>query len=298
MKPTRFAYLQPASVREVVSCLQANEGEARILAGGQSLIPLLNSRRVRPSALVDLKRLRHLRYLAHGDQGLRIGPLTRHVDIERLREPEIRSAFGVLPEVAGMVGHAPIRTRGTFGGTIAHADPCSEWCLLAVLLDAEITVEGITGARVIHAADFFTGRHCTAARWDEVVVDIRFPRPAPSAALAEFAFQRYDLPVVAASATVELDAHGRITSARVALAGVADRPVRVAGAEDALQGGVPSGRLFDHMAKVVTKEIDPVGDVRAGALYRRELAASLVMRALRTSVSRAVGHNYENTEKP
>jgi carbon-monoxide dehydrogenase medium subunit len=246
----------------------------------------MNRRQIRPTALVDLKRVRGLDYLVRDGEGLRIGALTRHIDIENADDPQIRTAFGVLPESARLIGHLPIRTRGTFGGSIAYADPRAEWCLLAVLLDAEVVVVSEDGSRTVPAKDFFTGAHQSAARWDEIVAEVRFPHPAPNAALVEFGIQQGDLPVVAASAAVDLDARGRIASARIALGGVADRPVRANGAEKAAVGSVPDGRLLDHLAQLASKELDPPADPRTDGHDRKELATVLVARALRASIAR------------
>jgi carbon-monoxide dehydrogenase medium subunit len=297
VKPTRFAYFRPGSVGEAVACLQASDGAARLLAGGQSLIASMNRRLVRPTALVDLGWLADLRYLAYDGSVLRVGALTRHADVENVQDPEIRSAFGILPESAGLIGHLPIRTRGTFGGSIAHADPAAEWCLIAVLLGAQIEMAGAAGTRVLDAADFFTGRHRSRLRRDEVVVEVRFPHRAPNAALAEFAIQQGDFPVVAAAAAVDLDTGGRVAAARVALGGVADRPVRMAGAEQALLGGVPDARLFDHVARLAVKELDPPGDGQASGQYRKDLAAALLARALRASISRRDGAGRRDRPK-
>ncbi|MGA2828016.1 MAG: FAD binding domain-containing protein [Streptosporangiaceae bacterium] len=285
MKPARFAYVRPDTVDAAVACLRAGDGAARALAGGQSLLPLMNRRLARPSALVDLNRVRNLRYLAYDNGVLRIGALTRHADIEAADDPAIRSGFGVLPESARLIGHLPVRTRGTFGGSIAHADPGSEWCLLAVLLDAEVVVAGVAGTRVIAAANFFTGAHRTALNWDELVVEVRFPRPAPTAALAEFAVQHGHFPLAAAAAAVEVDRHGVIVAARIALSGVADRATRAPSAEAALLGGVLDASLLDHVRRVLAEELRPSGDLAADAEYRMDVAAALTGRALRASVA-------------
>ena len=284
MKPTRFAYVRPGTVQAALACLTESAGAARVLAGGQSLIPLLNQRLARPAALVSLERLDGLRYLACDGGGLRIGALTRHADIENTRDPRVRSAFSVLPESARLIAHWPVRTRGTLGGSIAHADPAAEWCLLAVLLDAEIAVQALGGARVIPAGSFFLGPHRTALRWDELVVEIRFPHPAPTATLVEFGVQEGQLPLAAAAAALGIGPDGTITAARVAVSGVADRPVRLPTAEAALSGSVLADSLLRRVAQLIRSEIETMTSTRADAQYQAELATALTGRALQACV--------------
>ncbi|AUG78961.1 hypothetical protein CFP65_4207 [Kitasatospora sp. MMS16-BH015] len=286
MKPAPFVYVRPDTVEEAVAFLAEHQGEARALAGGQSLIPLLHRRLVRPTAVVDLARLDGLRHLTPTDGGLRIGALTRHAEIERGTDPALRAGFRTLPETARLIGHQPVRTRGTFGGTLAHGDPSAEWCLLAVLLDAELTALGPAGSRTIAAESFFTGAFRTALRPDELLVEAHLPYAAPTAALVEYAPQRHQLPLVAAAAAVTLTGCGRIATAQIALAGVADRPVRARAAEQALIGGIPEDRLLEHAGLLATRDLEPADDARASGGYRRELAAVLLARAVRVSLAR------------
>jgi carbon-monoxide dehydrogenase medium subunit len=293
MKPVRFSYARPDSVAGAVECLAAAGPGARLLAGGQSLLALLNQRRVRPTTVVDVSRLDELRYLRLDGPALRIGALATHRAVETVRDPAVLAGFGVLPEAARLVGHLPVRTRGTFGGSLAHADPAAEWCLVAVLLDAELEVAGPGGTRQVAAADFFTGgrrgtgEHRTALRWDEVLVEVRLPQPAPTAALVEFAAQDGQLPLVAAAAAVELDRSGAVAAARLALGGVADRPLRLPWVERAVLGCLADEDLLDRAGRLAAGRLDPPGDVRADGWYRRELAAVLTGRALRASIARA-----------
>jgi carbon-monoxide dehydrogenase medium subunit len=287
MRPARFAYHQPESIREAVDGLRAHGSDACVLAGGQSLLPLLHQRALRPDVVIDVKRLTELRYVEHDDAGgVRVGALTRHVDVERLVDRRTRLRHPVLPASAPLVGSLPVRTRGTIGGSIAHADPCSEWCVLALLLDADVVVEGAAGRRTIGADAFFSGAHVTALTPEELVVELRLPAPAPTATLAEFAVRDGEMALVVAAAAVTIDANGQIASARIALGGVADRPVRVPRAEQAIVGCPADGGLLDCARRVVAEAVDPPSDFRAGAPYRRELAATLVARALAASVER------------
>ncbi|MEV0092296.1 FAD binding domain-containing protein [Streptomyces sp. NPDC050738] len=294
MKPTRFVYLQPESVDEAVACLQTYGPRARVLAGGQSLLALMNRRTVRPSAVIDLKRLTRLRGMAQDNGVLSIGALTTHHDIESAQGHGLDTAFRVLPETARLIGHLPVRTRGTLGGSLAQADPCAEWCLAAVLLDAEIVVRGSAGPRTIAAGELFTGAGQTVLDHAEIITGIRFPTPAPTAALVEFAVQQGNLPLVAAGAVVETSPYGAITSARVALAGAAATPVRVPLVEQALLGEIPGEALFRHAGDVLAGVLDPPPDPRADGPYRTELASTLLVRALRESTARAHGSAQES----
>jgi carbon-monoxide dehydrogenase medium subunit len=279
VKPAKFGYFRPETAEEAVALLGAHDG-AQVLAGGQSLVPLLNRRVARPRALVDVTRLPGLRGLTVTEDTLRIGALTRHADIETVTDPAVHTGFAILPESARWVAFPPIRTRGTFGGSIAHADPCSEWCLLAVLLDAQVIALGPAGTRVLGAAGFFTGAHRTALASDELLVEVRFAHRPVLAALAEFSLRQRDYAVVTAAAAIRLDQWGTIAEARIALGGVADRPIRVPNAEKALLGATAGAESFEFAARVAAEGLEPPTDVHGSAKYRRELATTLVGRAL------------------
>jgi carbon-monoxide dehydrogenase medium subunit len=275
VKPPPFAYHRAGTVDEVVSLLTELGDEAKILAGGQSLVALMNFRLARPSALIDINRIPGLAYVIDDDM-LRIGALARHRDIERY--PRTLGGLGVLPRAARWVGHYPIRAQGTFAGSIAHADPSAEWCMLAVLLDAEIVVAGPRGHRSVVAGDFFLGFLDTALGPDEMVVEVRFPRRPDAAGMQEFARRHGDFMV--AGAAVAFDVRGgRCTNARVVLGGVASTPVRVAEAERMLEGQVPGDEVFAEAGRAAARVIDPPTDVHGTSDYRRKLAAVLVRRA-------------------
>ncbi|MEW1914787.1 FAD binding domain-containing protein [Kitasatospora sp. NPDC085895] len=286
MKPPPFAYCRPETAEEAVHRLTRYGPDARVLAGGQSLLPLLNRRLLRPTALVDVGRIAALRGTGRHGGGLHIGALTTHADLERAAGPHLRAALPVVPETARLIGHLPVRLRGTIGGSLAHADPAAEWCLLAVLLDADMHALGPAGERTVPAAEFFTGAHRTALAPGELLTGVRIPRPAPTAAVAEYGFQPGSLPLVAAAAELVLDDDGRITAARIAVGGAEDRPVRSAAAEQTLLGGAPDARLLGHAADLAAKALAPGADHRAGADYRRDLARTLVHRALADSLAR------------
>src|SRR5580700_8616290 len=225
VKPAPFAYHRAHSVGEAVALLAELGDEAKILAGGLSLVPMMNFRLARPSALIDVTRVEGLSYLRAGS-GLRIGALTTHRMVETCRDPAVLADFGVLPRSARWIGHYPIRSRGTFGGSIAHADPASEWCLLAVLLDAQVVLTGPGGERAVPAREFFQGYYTTTAGPDEMITELWFPRPARRAVLTEFAPRQGDFAVVAAAVSADVE-DGTCRSGRVVLGGVGPLPVEV-----------------------------------------------------------------------
>ena len=279
MKPAAFKYQRANTVEEGIEQLTELGGEAKLLAGGQSLVAMMNFRLVRPSALVDITPIPDLQYLEPDGEGLKVGALTPHRWIEEMEDSDLLEDFSVLKEAARWVGHYPIRTLGTFGGSIAHADPSAEWCMLAVLLDAEIVAVGPERERVIPASDFFQGFFMTALEPDEMVVEVRFPEPAPHASIQEFARRAGDFAIV--SAAVALDVRDReCHSARVVLGGVSDVPLRVPEAERVLERGDISREAFDEAGQEAAKAIDPPSDVHGDADYRRDLSAVLVRRAL------------------
>lgn len=286
MKPVRFTYYRPADVTAALACLRAGGGKARALAGGQSLLPALYRREARPAALVDLGQLAELRYLTTADGAARIGALTTHAELETAASTAAWPGFPLLAETARLVAHAPVRTRGTIGGSIAHADPRSEWCLLAVLLDAHVTLRTLDGSRVVAAGDFFTGAYRTTAAWDELVTEIRFPPPAPGTAIVEFGPQTGQFPLVAAGAAVTLDDDGAIGRAVLVLGGVAGRPLRAHVTERAVQGRRADRRLSGLLTSALASELDPPADKEATSADRMELAAVVLERALRAAVSR------------
>jgi carbon-monoxide dehydrogenase medium subunit len=278
VKPAPFAYHRAHSVAEAVALLAELGDEAKILAGGLSLVPMMNFRLARPTALVDVTRIEGLNYLTTGPRdGLRIGALTTHRAVETSRDPAVLAGFGVLPRSARWIGHYPIRSRGTFGGSIAHADPASEWCLLAVLLGAQVVLTGPQGQRTLPAAEFFQGYYSTAARPDEMITELWFPQPAPRAVLTEFAQRQGDFAVVAAAVCADIDG-GVCRSGRVVLGGVGPLPVEVNA--DALAGQPATSDTWQAMGEHAAGQVDPPEDTHGSGEFRRRLTATLVSRAL------------------
>jgi aerobic carbon-monoxide dehydrogenase medium subunit len=277
VKPAPFAYHRAHSVGEAVALLAELGDEAKILAGGLSLVPMMNFRLARPSALIDITKVADLSYLRPNNDGLRIGALTTHRTVETTRDPAVLDGYQVLPRSARWIGHYPIRSRGTFGGSIAHADPASEWCLLAVLLDAQIVLTGPDGKREVPAAEFFQGYYTTAASPGEMITELWFPRPDPRAVLTEFAPRQGDFAVVAAAVSIVVD-QGVCRSGRVVLGGVGPQPVQV---ETGAVAGQPAGPgTWQAMGEHAASQIDPPDDTHGTSEYRRRLTATLVSRAL------------------
>jgi aerobic carbon-monoxide dehydrogenase medium subunit len=284
MKPATFEYHRVERVEEALERLAELGDEAKVLAGGQSLVPMMNFRLVRPPALVDITRVPDLRYVVRDGEALRIGALTVHREIELLSDPELLAGYELLPRAARWVGHYPIRTRGTFGGSIAHADPSAEWCLLAVLLDAVVVLGGPDGEREVPAADFFLGFFTTALEPGELLVEVRLPRPRPHAALQEFARRHGDFAVVAAAVAVDVDGD-RLADPRIVIGGVDEVPVRVEEAERALDGATAGTDAFAEAGRAAAEAVDPSSDIHGSAEYRKELTGVLVRRALAEAVN-------------
>jgi carbon-monoxide dehydrogenase medium subunit len=244
---------------------------------------MMNFRLARPSALVDITRIPGLDYLRTGPDGLHIGALARHRTVELCRDPAVLDGFGVLPRSARWIGHYPIRARGTLGGSIAHADPAAEWCLLAMLLEADVVLTGPAGPRTVPATEFFQGFYTTAAEPDEMITELHFPRPARHAALTEFAQRQGDFAVVAAAVHADL-ADGVCTSARVVLGGTGPLPF-VADTRD-LAGQPATPQTWRAAGELAAAQIDPPADGHGSAAYRKTLAATLVERALTEAAGR------------
>ena len=282
MKPAPFDYHRVHALEEGIELLTQLGDEAKVLAGGQSLVPMMNFRLVRPTALVDINRVPGLDRVKRDGQALTVGSLVRHRAIEQLAG-ERASGYEVLPRAAPWVGHFPIRARGTFGGSIAHADPAGEWCMLALALDASVVCEGPDGRREIRAEDFLLGFMTTALQAGEIVTEVRFPRPWPCASLAEFARRHGDFAIVAVAVALDFQ-RDHCQDARIVVGGVDELPVRAREAEELLRGAQPSAELFAEAAAAAAREIDPVGDLHGSARYRRELTDVLVRRGLAEAV--------------
>ncbi len=288
MKPAPFAYHRPGTLDEALALLARHGGEAKALAGGQSLIPAMNFRLARPSVLVDLGGLPDLSYVrpAAGG-GLSIGAMTRHMVIERLEL--VYQEARLLHEAMPWVAHPQIRSRGTIGGSLAHADPAAELPAVMVALGARFRASGPGGERWIEAGDFFTGLFATALEPGELLVEIASPPlpPRTGTAFLEIARRHGDYALVGIAATLTLDAAGRCAAARLALLSVGEGPVLAVEAVAGLIGAPPDAAAIAAAAEAVQRDIDPPSDIHATAAYRRRLATVLTRRALLCAAERA-----------
>jgi CO/xanthine dehydrogenase FAD-binding subunit len=286
MKPAAFEYVRPASLDEALETLHQRGDDAKVLAGGQSLVPLMNFRLARPAVLVDLNGLADLAFIRPGPGGLAVGAMTRQRAIEK--SAVVRERAPLLAEATPLIGHLPIRTRGTLGGSLVHADPAAEYPVVMAALEAEFTLARKGGVRSVGAADFFETYLSTTIAPDEILTEIRVPDLPPGAAVAflEISRRHGDFAIVAAAAAVHLDTAGRIAGARIALGGVRPRPVRGRAAERMLAGQRPAAALIAEAAATVMPETDPPEDIHASAEYRREMSSVFTRRALTAALGR------------
>jgi aerobic carbon-monoxide dehydrogenase medium subunit len=288
MKPPPFEYVAPTSIDEAVAALAQGGTEAKVLAGGQSLVPLLNFRLARPGVLVDLNRVAELAYVTGRDGGIAIGAMTRQARVER--DPALAHSQPLLREAIRWVGHAAIRSRGTIGGSLAHADPAAELPAVVVCLDAQLSVIGPRGRRSIPAADFFLGYLSTALEPDEILLEAWLPALAPCTGQAWLEFARRHGDFALAGVAVSLCLRGeRVETARIVLTGVGGTPVRAREAETLLIGSSVLERV-SAAADAVRSTIDPDADIHASKEYRAHLAGVLTERAVRLAYERALAN--------
>jgi len=287
MKPPRFSYHDPTTRSEVLTLLDTYTDDAKILAGGQSLVPLLNMRLAQPAHLVDINHVSDLAYICEVEGGLAIGALARHRDVER--SELVRRRCPLLAEAIPFVGHAPIRSRGTIGGSLAHADPAAELPTVLVALGGHVRAESRDGGREIAAEAFFVSALQTALSSKELLTEVWFPvaPPRSGSAFVEVSRRHGDFALVGVAAQLTLDEHATICAAHVALMGVAATPIRVQAAEALLLGEKPREASFAAAAEQAIIGIDPDTDMHASADYRRRVARVLVLRALRAASERA-----------
>src|SRR6516225_14243 len=260
MKPVSFKYFAPRTVDDALDLLAAHGEEGKILAGGQSLVPAMNFRLARPANLIDINRIDALDYVRENGGELRIGALARHVHFETRVTDGALGAF--LPRVARHIGHLPIRCRGTFCGSIAHADPASEWCLLAATLDAELVIISRRGRRNVRPHEYFVAALTTTLEPDELLTEIRLPLldDAWRTGFAEFSRRAGDYALAMCAAFLRLD-DGRIVEARLGIGGAADRPSRIAAAEAVLTGTDGGPHIFGEAGNIAAETIDPLADI-------------------------------------
>jgi carbon-monoxide dehydrogenase medium subunit len=289
MKPAPFDYHAPASTGEALALLAQHGFDAKVLAGGQSLIPTMNFRLAQPAVLVDLNCIPDLAYIRpEADGGLAIGAMTRHSAVEF--DPLVAARAPLLRQIAPHISHQQIRNRGTFGGSMAHADPAAHWPTAAVALAAQMRIAGQGGERWVAADDFFAGLYTTSLQPDELLTEIRLP-PLPAGSgfsYRQVARQHGAFPLAGAAAVATLDDRGRCQAVRLVFLGAGDRPMLASAAAKLLLGQAPTPALIRAAAEAAAKaDIDPTSDIHATADYRRHLVRWLGEQVLGEAVDRA-----------
>src|SRR5262249_51273761 len=288
MKPVAFDYLAAESVDDAVSALARAGGDGKILAGGQSLVPMLNFRLVRPSILIDINRIRDHGYVHANGDVVTIGALKRHHALET--SPVIKAHLPIVTAAMQHVAHLAVRNRGTIGGSLSHADPAAELPMMAVLLDAKIGIRSQQGRRVADARRFFTGSLTTELKHDEMVTDVEFPRLLPNTgwAFEEMARRAGDFALAAVGVTMSAR-EGKADRVRIGMMGVGETPLRAFEAEGLLAGKAIDAPALETAASAIEAAVEPNTDLHASADYRRFLVGALARRAISVAWQRACG---------
>ena len=283
MKLPPFEYAAPTALADAIALLASRAGEAKAIAGGQSLVPMLAFRLAAPTLLVDLRKVPDLDRITVSRDDVRLGAMVRWCDIED--DAELATAHPLLKAAIAHVAHYQVRNRGTVGGSLAHADPAAEMPGIAVTCEAEIAVTGSAGARVIPAADFFLGPLMTALVPDEIIVEVRLPAWPPRRrwGFQEFARRRGHFAMAGAALFYDQDDSGKAKNAHVGVIGVSDRPQRLAEVEAVLNGRVVDEETIRRAQKAASASVKPSDDIHASAAYRRALVGTMVERALQSA---------------
>lgn len=288
MIPAAFEYEAPTELAEAIDRLAKSSGEAKVLAGGQSLIPLMKFRLAQPARIIDLNRIGGLAYVReNGD--LRIGALTREVDLEE--SAVIRDRYPIIADTAAVIADPIVRNLATVGGNVAHADPANDHPATLLALRASVVARGPRGERVIAIDEFFVDTFTTSLAADEIVTEIRIPRAAPQSGGAYLKFERKvgDFAIVGVAAHLALDGKGNVSTAGIGLTNVGPTALRARRAEDALRGRAPDDNAIAAAAEAAAAESQPVADLRGPVDYKRDVVRVLTTRALRRAVARAKG---------
>ncbi|MBX6772939.1 MAG: xanthine dehydrogenase family protein subunit M [Chloroflexi bacterium] len=287
MIPSAFEYLAPTSLSEATAFLAAHPEDAKLLAGGHSLIPLMKLRLATPKYLVDLQHIPGLKGIRETDGVVEIGALTTHYEV--LSSSVVRERLPVLAETAEVIGDVQVRNRGTIGGSLAHADPAADYPATILALDAEIVAVGTGGERTIKATDFFVDLLTTALKPDEIITRVRIPVPAPGTGAS---YQKFPHPasryaIVGVAAVVRLNPDGTCAAAAIGITGAGSKAVRARAAESGLVGSRLDDAALQRAGAAAAEAVDPVGDIHASAEYRRHLVREFTVRALRAAAERA-----------
>jgi CO/xanthine dehydrogenase FAD-binding subunit len=290
MKPAVFSYLRPTNLQEALTFLEEYGEDAKILSGGQSLIPTMNMRLSVPAYLIDISRIGDLNYIKLDDDFLAVGALTKHKDIEN--SDLVKEVCPLLSEAIKWVGHAQIRNRGTVGGSIAHGDPSAELPCVLTALRGEIVVVNVDGSEeVLVPEEFFLTYMLTSLQPDQMVKEVRFPIiPKESgSAFVEVARRHGDFGLAEVAAVVDLDDMGQLSTVKIAVGGVNSTPTALEQVEEYLIGKKLTDEVLRKVSDLTQESVDPESDLHGSAEYRQELAGTLTVRALKIAVERARG---------
>jgi CO/xanthine dehydrogenase FAD-binding subunit len=288
MKPASFEYFAPATLDETLELLHEHGDEAKILAGGQSLMPLMNLRLARPKIIVDINGLSSLdRIASTADGGLAIGAMARHCAVEK--SALVREQNPLLASTMPLIGHFQIRNRGTMGGSLAHADPAAELPALSMLLGCEFCLARKGGVRVVPAEDFFLGYLATAIEQGELLTEIRFPKWRAGAgwAIDEISRRKGDFALVGVALQAELDADANVKDVAIVMFGVGGKPHRIKSTDSILRGRRVSPGILRELGQLVAEELEPDTDIHASTEYRKEVGGVLARRALEAALARS-----------
>jgi carbon-monoxide dehydrogenase medium subunit len=287
MKPAKFDYLRPSSLPQALEMLAGSNGEVKILAGGQSLVPMMNFRVARPEKLIDINRLPDLDYIRIEDDKLVIGALARHASIHA--SPVARAASPLMCEAYQWVAHHPIRTRGTLCGNLCHADPASEMPAVMIASEAELIVAGAAGRRTIAAADFFIGIYETAIQPDEILLEARIPVAAANQRFGflETSMRRGDFAMCCAVALLTING-GIVENSAVVVAGIFDRATRLTAVEQAINGRRPNDIVLTDIGGIAASALPIYGEQRVSAEYKTDLIDAHVSRAIAQALEHSV----------
>jgi carbon-monoxide dehydrogenase medium subunit len=289
MYPKAFEYARAESLGHAIELLAQHGYDAKLLAGGASLIPLMKLRLASPAFVVDIGRLTDLSFVRRENGTLALGPLTRHAEVES--DPLVQSSLPMLRDVAGHIGDTQVRNMGTVGGGLAEADPAGDWGPALLALNGSVIVRGPNGVRTIAASGFFVDPYTTALEHDEVITEVRFPVWSGIAGGAHLKLERRagDFAIANCSVAVQLDGDGRLAQIGIGLGGVGLSPVKISAAEDLLRGKEPGREIVEAAAREVSKATEAFSDARASADYRQHVAGVLFQRALEAARRRALG---------
>jgi len=289
MIPKSFEYCAPTNLREALTLLSKFKEDAKILAGGHSLIPMMKLRLLSPKYIIDINRIKELSYIKLRGKNIFIGALTRHYEIEG--SDVIKRNLPILAEAAGLIGDPQVRNMGTIGGSLAHADPAADYAAVSLALNATIKVRSLRGERKIPAQKFFLDTFTTALKPTEILTEVIFPLPPERSggAFAKFERKAGDFATVAAAVQITLDQNDKVKAAGIGLAAAGPKPIKAVKAEKLLIGKVIDEEVMNKVAEQAKEESDPISDIRGSSEYKKEMVKVFVKRALKEALNRAKG---------